>query len=66
MHSEAKVEALDSAASKISIDTASTVPDAVNQALNVSYILASVSLNVLRESMPAYTEGRLIPPPFLL
>jgi len=30
MYSEAKAEALDSAASKISIDTASTVPDAVN------------------------------------
>jgi len=66
MHSEAKAEALDSAASKISIDTASTVPDAVNQALNVSHISASASLNVLGESMPACTEGRLIPPPFLL
>ncbi|KAL9126337.1 MAG: hypothetical protein Q9175_007935 [Cornicularia normoerica] len=62
----ARADALDSAASKISIDTTSTVPDADNQAWNASHVSAFISLTVFAESMPACIEGRLVPPPILL
>jgi len=64
--SGARADALDSAASKISIDIASTVPCKNNQALNASYVSASISLTIFAESIPACIEGRLIPPPILL
>ncbi len=57
---------MDLAASKISIDTASTAPDADKQALNVSNVSASASRIFFGESMPTYVEGRLIPPPILI
>lgn len=56
---------MDAAASKISIDTASTEPDADNQALNVSLVSASTSLTLFAESLPACVEGGLTPPPIL-
>jgi len=56
---------LDAAASKISIDTTSTVPYKENQALNASYISASASLAIFIDSIPAYIKGRLILPPIL-
>ncbi len=62
----ARADALDSAASNISIDTASTVPGEDNQALNASHLSASTSLTIFAESMPACVEGRLVPPPILL
>jgi len=55
----------DAAASKISIDTASTVPCEENQALNASHVSASASLAIFADSIPAYVEGRLVPPPIL-
>ena len=61
----ARALALDSSASKISIDTASTVPNADHQTMNASYVSAASSLTVFAESVPASTEGRLVPPPFL-
>jgi len=64
--SGAKADALDAAASKISIDTASTVPSEDNQAWNASHVSASPSLTVFAESTPACIEGRLVPPPILL
>ena len=63
--SAARTDALDSVVSKISVDTASTVPDADDLALNASHVTASTSLTVFAESMPACVEGRLIPPPVL-
>lgn len=64
--SGARADALDSAASRSSIDTASTVPDADDQALDASHESASISLTIFAESTPACIEGRLVPPPILL
>lgn len=64
--SGARANALDAAASKISIDTASTGPDTDNQAWNASHASASTSLTIFAESMPACIEGRLVPPAVLL
>ena len=63
--SAARTNALDSVVSKISVDTASMVPDADDLALNASHVSASTSLTVFMESMPTCVEGRLIPPPIL-
>jgi len=62
----AKAGSLNAAASRISIDTASAVPDEDNQAWNASHGSASPSLTVFAESTPACVEGRLVPPPILL
>jgi len=64
--SGAKADALDAAASKISIDTTSTVHREGNQAWNASHVSASPSLTIFAESMPACIEGRMVPPPILL
>jgi len=66
LHSEARADALDSAASKISIDTASTVLDADNQALSASHVSASPSPIFFGVSMPAHAEGRLGSPQVLI
>lgn len=64
--SGAKADALDAAASKISIDTTSTVHREGNQVWNASHVSASLSLTIFAESMPACIEGRMVPPPILL
>ena len=63
--SGARPDALDSAASKISIDTARTVPCEDDQALNASHVSASASLAIFADSIPACIGGRLVPPPVL-
>ena len=60
-----RADVLDSAGSKISIDTASTVPYEGNQAWNASHVSASAFLAIFADSIPACIKGKLVPPPIL-